>query len=118
MSNNQKITDKFIKKNIDTGKQYCLFLYMAGPKRNQSSAECEKLQQEHLRYLFQLRAEDLLILNGPVTEEVPLKGIGIFNFTDKNDAKKLLDGDPAVKAGRLTYEIFEWFGLPGDMLPG
>jgi hypothetical protein len=27
------------------------------------------------------------------------------------------DEDPAVKAGRLVYEIYHWFGIPGECLP-
>ena len=112
------ITNDFIQKKISSGKQYCLFLYLSGPYRNQSEAESELLQQEHLRYLFQLREDGVLILNGPVTDEAPLRGIGIFNCTDKDEARKLLEDDPAVKAGRLNYEVYSWFGLPGDSLPG
>jgi uncharacterized protein YciI len=114
----RKITDAFIQKKISSGKQYYLFLYLSGSNRNQSEAEREKLQLEHLRYLFKLRDDGVLILNGPVTDESPLRGIGIFNCTDKEEAKHLLDSDPAVKAGRLIYEVYSWFGLPGDSLPG
>jgi uncharacterized protein YciI len=113
-----EITDDFIQGKISSGKQYCLFLYLSGPNRNQSEAESEKLQQKHLRYLFKLRDDGILILNGPVTDKSPLRGIGIFNCTDKNAAKQLLDADPAVKAGRLIYEVYSWFGLPGDSLSG
>jgi uncharacterized protein YciI len=72
---------------------------------------------EHLRYLFQLRAEGKLVINGPVLDDAELKGISIFNTTDKEEVRRLSDGDPAVKAGRLVYEIYEWFGIPGDRLP-
>ncbi len=113
-----EITDDFIQGKISSGKQYCLFLYLSGPNRNQSEAESEKLQQKHLRYLFKLRDDGILILNGPVTDETSLRGIGIFNCTDKEIAKRLLDADPAVKAGRLIYEVYSWFGLPSDKLPG
>jgi uncharacterized protein YciI len=113
MANNE-ITEEYIQNKISSGKQYCLFLYLAGPNRNQSDSECEKLTKEHLKHLFRLRKEGKLILNGPVMDEVPLRGIGIFNFTDKEEAKRLLDEDPAVKEGRLTYAVYSWFGLPGD----
>jgi uncharacterized protein len=113
-----EITDAYIQDQVSSGKQYCLFLYHSGPNRNQSEAESEKLQQEHLRYLFKLREDGKLILNGPVTDESSLRGIGIFNCSDKEEAKHWLDGDPAVKAERLIYEVYSWFGLPGDYLPG
>jgi len=71
---------------------------------------------EYLRHLFSLRAEGKLLVNGPVMDDSDLRGIGIFNITDKEEVKKLLDADPAVKACRLRYEIHPWFRIPGDAL--
>ncbi len=45
-----------------------------------------------------------------------VKGISLFNTTDKEEVKRLSEADPAVQAGRLIYEIYLWFGLPGDCL--
>lgn len=112
-----EITNNYIQDKVSSGRQYCLFLYLSGPNRNQSEAESDRIQQDHLRYLFRLREEGILVLNGPVSEESDLRGIGIFNTTNLEKAKQLLDNDPAVKAGRLIYQLYPWFGLPGDNLP-
>ena len=117
MEGKSEITDAFIQKTIASGKQYCVRLYKAGPNRNQPPDEAEKIQMEHLRYLSQLRAEGKFLISGPIIDDPELKGIGIFKTTDKEEVKRLSDGDPAVKAGRLVYEIYHWFGLPGDRLP-
>ena len=117
MEGNAEITDEFIQKRIAAGKQYCVRLYKAGPNRNQPPDEAEKIQMEHLRYLFHLRAEGKLLINGPIIDDPEIKGISIFKTTDKEEVKRLSDEDPAVKAGRLVYEIYHWFGLPGDCLP-
>ena len=117
MEGKAEITDEFIQKRIAAGKQYCVRLYKAGPNRNQPPDEAEKIQMEHLRYLLQLRAEGKLLINGPIIDDPKLKGISIFKTTDKEEVKRLSDGDPAVKAGRLVYEVYHWFGLPGDCLP-
>src|SRR4030042_4426934 len=117
MEQKPQITDEFIQEKTASGKQYCLRLYKAGPNRNQPPEEADKIQLEHLRYLFQLKAEGKLLLNGPIIDDPELKGIAIFNTTDKEEVKRFADGDPAVKAGRFVYEIYEWFGLPGDCLP-
>lgn len=111
------ITNEFIQKTIASGKQYCVRIYKAGPNRNQPPAEAEQIQMEHLRYLLQLRAEGKLAVNGPVIDDPELKGISIFNTTDKEEVKRLSERDPAVKAGRLVYEIYLWLGIPGDCLP-
>ncbi len=72
---------------------------------------------EHPHYLFQLHAEGKLLINGPVVDDPDLRGMSIFNTTDKEQVQKLSEDDPAVKAGRLVYEIYSWFGIPGQCLP-
>ena len=67
--------------------------------------------------MFQLRQEGKLVINGPIIDDPELKGLSIFNTTDKEQVKRLSEGDPAVRAGRLTYEIYTWFGIPGEGLP-
>jgi uncharacterized protein YciI len=117
MAGKPEISDAFIQKAIASGKQYCVRLYKAGPNRGQPPEEAEKIQIKHLRYLFRLRAEGKILISGPIIDDPPLKGVGIFNTSDKEEVKSLTDGDPAVKAGVLVYEIYHWFGLPGDRLP-
>jgi uncharacterized protein YciI len=113
-----EITDEFIQKTIAAGRQYCFRIYKAGPNRNQPPELAEQIQSAHQRYLFLLRSEGKLLINGPIIDDPVLKGISIFNTTDKEEVKRLSDADPAVQAGRLVYEIYSWFGLPGDRLPG
>ena len=96
MEEKAEITNEFIQKTITSGKQYCVRLYKVGPVRNQPPDEAEKIQMEHLRYLMQLRAEGKLLINGPIIDDPELKGISIFNTTDKEEVKRLSDGDPAV----------------------
>ncbi len=117
MEQQVEITDEFIRQRVASGKQYCARIFKAGPNRNQLSDEANQIQMEHLRYLFQLRAEGKLLINGPVIDDLELKGISIFNTTDMEEVKRLSEGDPAVKAGRLVYEIYHWFGIPGECLP-
>jgi uncharacterized protein YciI len=111
------ITDEDVQATVASGKQYCLRLYKAGPNRNQPPEEADEIQKAHLRYLLGLRVKGILLINGPVIDDPELKGVSIFNTSDKEEVKRLSEGDPAVKAGRLIYEIFAWFGLPGDGLP-
>jgi uncharacterized protein YciI len=117
MESNAEITDEFIQRRISSGRQYCVRLYKAGPNRNQPSDEAETIQMEHLRYLFQLRAEGKLLISGPVVDDPEIQGVAIFRSTNKEEVKRLCEGDPAVKAGRLVFELYHWYGLPGDCLP-
>jgi uncharacterized protein YciI len=110
------ITDEYIMSQVQKGKQYILLLLKRGPSTDQNE-EAQKIQMAHLHHLFTLKAEGKLVLAGPVTEDTDLRGIGIFNLTDMEQVKKIVEEDPAVKSGRLTYELYPWFGLPGDGLP-
>lgn len=112
-----QMTDELVQKRVATGRQYCLRLYKAGPHRDQPPEEQKRIQAEHLRYLFHLHAEGKLLIAGPVLDDPVLKGVSIFNTTDVDEVRALSEGDPAVKAGRLVYEIYPWFGIPGDCLP-
>jgi uncharacterized protein YciI len=75
-----------------------------------SDAELDALQAEHLAYRAQLRREGVLVVNGPLGEQsdVAMRGLSIF-ACDINEAKRLSDGDPSVQAGRLAYDVMEWW---------
>ncbi len=118
----QPVTEAMIKERVSKGRQYTLFMYKAGPRCDQPEAEVDRLQAAHLKFLFSLRAEGKLLLNGPVLAPdsdtyQSLKGIGILETPDLQAARAILENDPSVKAGRLVFELFAWFGLPGDNLP-
>jgi uncharacterized protein YciI len=117
MEHKPEITNETIREIVAQGQQYCVRIFKAGTVRNQPPAEAEQIQMEHLRYLFQLKAEGKMLINGPVMDDPEIKGMSIFNTTDKEEVKRLSDRDPAVIAGRLRYEIYLWFGKPGDCLP-
>lgn len=117
MQNKIEITDELVQNRVARGRQYCLRLYKAGPHRDQSPEDQEQIQAAHQRYLFQLKAESKLLVSGPVIDDPVLKGVAIFNTTDIDQVRQLCEGDPAVRAGRLVYEIYPWFGIPGDCLP-
>lgn len=109
MDGKTQITKEFIESKISSGNQYCLRIYKAGPNWDKITEETSKLQMEHLKYLMQLKLNGMILINGPV-------GIAIFNTTDKEEVRRLSEEDPAVKAGRFVFEVYDWFGLPGDCL--
>jgi uncharacterized protein YciI len=72
--------------------------------------ELDALQAQHLAYRAQLRREGVIVANGPFGEQsdVAMRGLSIF-ACDINEAKRLSDGDPSVQAGRLAYDVMEWW---------
>lgn len=106
MERNIETIDESTQKTIMSDKQYCVRLYKAGPNRNPSLAEAERIHAEHRRDLLQLMAEGKLLAHGPVVDNPELKALSIFSTTDMEEVKRLSDEDPAVKSGRVVYEIY------------
>jgi uncharacterized protein YciI len=81
-----------------------------------SDEELDALQARHLAYRADLRRQGVLVANGPLSEQsdVSMRGLSIF-ACDLAEAARLSDGDPSVQAGRLTYDLFEWWVAAGTL---
>lgn len=66
----------------------------------------------HLDNIHQLVKENKLIVVGPLGKnEHNYRGVFILNdIKSEEEAKALLQTDPAIKNGLLDYEIFTWYG--------
>ncbi len=85
-----------------------------------SEAELDALQARHLAYRAELKRQGVVVANGPLDEQsdVSLRGLSIF-ACDLAEAARLSDGDPSVQAGRLTYDLMEWWVAAGTLaFPG
>ena len=89
-----------------------------------SDAELDALQARHLAYRAELRRQGVLVVNGPLLEQtdVTLRGLSIF-ACGLDEAARLSDSDPSVQAGRLAYDLMEWWvaadtiAFPGAQRP-
>jgi uncharacterized protein YciI len=82
--------------------------------------ELDALQSRHLADRAKLRRDGVLAANGPLREQSDpsLRGLSILSC-DLDEARRLSDLDPSVQAGRLTYEVFEWWVAAGTLaFPG
>ncbi len=75
-----------------------------------SDEELTDLQSRHLAYRADLHRRGVLVVNGPLMEQsdVTLRGLSIF-ACGPEEAARLSDGDPSVQAGRLSYDVMEWW---------
>lgn len=93
---------------------YYLVLLRRGPNwTDEKTPELEKLQNDHLAHINRLADSGDLILSGPFLEQSgdsALAGMFIFKVETKKAAQELTESDPAVKSGRLVYELYPWFG--------
>jgi hypothetical protein len=75
-----------------------------------SEEELDTLQSRHLAYRAELRQQGLTVANGPFDEQSDpaYRGMSIF-ACPPDEAAKLSDDDPSVIAGRLAYDVMEWW---------
>jgi uncharacterized protein YciI len=78
--------------------------------------ELDALQARHLAYRADLVQRGVLAVNGPFDEQSDpsYRGMSIF-ACDTAEAARLSDGDPSVLAGRLRYEVMEWWVRAGSL---
>jgi uncharacterized protein YciI len=96
---------------------YTVVLLTRPPNAAQvSDEELDALQAKHLAYRAELRRQGVLVVNGPLDQQtdISLRGLSIFNCS-LDEARRLSDADPSVQAGRLGYEVFEWWMAAGSL---
>ena len=90
-------------------RQYVMALLKAGPNRNQSEEEAQRIQRAHLDNIKRLADEGMLALAGPFLDDGDLRGVFVFNVKTIEEAQQLVESDPAIKAGRLVMELHPWY---------
>ena len=96
---------------------YTLVLLRRPPDAPQmSDSELDALQARHLAYRAELRRQGVLVVNGPFADQSneSLRGLSIF-ACGLDEAARLSDRDPSVQAGRLAYDLMEWWVAAGTL---
>jgi hypothetical protein len=81
-----------------------------------SDDELDELQARHLAYRAELARRGLVVVNGPFDQQSDptYRGMSIF-ACEPAEATRLSDGDPSVAAGRLAYDVMEWWVRAGSL---
>ena len=108
------ITDEYMRRHIASAKNYCIVILKAGPNINKDGVE--SIIWEHGRRNFALRADGVLPIVCPVSDDSDVSGIGIFNASVE-ETRKIMDEDPGVQAGVFVYELHPCRSFPGSSLP-
>jgi uncharacterized protein YciI len=95
---------------------YVMAFLKAGPNRNRSREDAQRLQQAHMANINRLAAEGKLVLAGPFADDGPLRGIYVFDVATVAEAEALTKTDPAIQAGSLVMELHPWYGSAALMM--
>lgn len=81
-----------------------------------TDAELDSLQERHLAYRAHLAREGLTVANGPFDSQSDpaYRGMSVF-ACGPAEAARLSDADPSVVAGRLAYDVMEWWVAAGSL---
>ena len=88
---------------------YVGFLYRGEKWTAEETPETKKIQEGHMANIQRLGAEGKLVIAGPFTDNGDLRGLYVFRAASAEEAKALVETDPAVKAGRLRFELHPWY---------
>ncbi len=108
------ITDEFMNEMLSNSRTYTLVVLKETPAMRRP--EVNPIIWEHGRRNFALRAQGVLAIVCPALDDSEVAGIGLFSVSE-GEVERIMEDDPAVKSGILTYEVHPVRSFPGDCLP-
>ena len=104
---------------VESMEQYTLVLMKNGEKWTPGAPGVMKVLKRHPAFIQQLRQRGEMALAGPLplTDPGELRAVAIFRV-GAEQAAKLEESDPTVKAGVLKPEIHPWITGKGVLAPG
>lgn len=97
-------------------KKYFMVHLKKGPNRDQDKKDATVIQEAHLAHLSKLAEDKKLCIAGPFEGDSIIQGMAIYSVPNLAIADSLANADPAVKAGRLTVDVFPFWAAVGSQL--
>lgn len=92
-------------------KMYVLVMLKTGSNTTATKQQTDSLFSGHMANINKLVEEKKLVVAGPLSKnEKNYRGIFILNVKTIDEAKLLLQTDPAVSAKLLDADLFNWYG--------
>ncbi len=90
--------------------RYTLVLLKRPANGGPKGLDAEALQRQHIGHLQAMARAGKLVVAGPFDDQTDprLRGMCLYR-TSLEEARRLANEDPAVKAGRLEVEAFSWW---------
>ena len=109
-----EISDDFMRENLPKAKPFTLAFLKKTPKLGEQDPS--PIIWEHGRRNFSLRESGLMPIVCPIRDDEEYAGVCIF-VVGADEAARIMDNDPGVRAGIFSYEILETRSFPGSALP-
>ena len=97
-------------------KYFMGFLMRVADKPELDSAKAMEIQMAHRAYMGANAESGALLIAGPFGDDGDMRGVVIYDVGTKAEADSIINGDPAVKAGRLAIEVHPWWAAKGSVL--
>ncbi|GGH00836.1 hypothetical protein GCM10007422_14360 [Pedobacter zeae] len=92
-------------------KMYVLVILKTGPNITETKAKTDSLFAGHMANMGKMVEMQKLVVAGPMGKnDKNYRGIFILNTKSIEEARQLLESDPAIKAKLLEPELYNWYG--------
>lgn len=91
------------------GRDYWLVLYVPAPGTDQAAIDARV--EEHVGWLLDLERQDVVFVSGPLLSGPgtgPGSGATVIRAADEEAARRIAAGDPFVRDGLRTFEVYRW----------
>jgi uncharacterized protein YciI len=90
---------------------YILVILKTGPNKITDKAKVDSLFTGHMQNINRLVDLGKLVVAGPLQKnEKEYRGIFILNVKTMEEARALMQTDPAISSKMLDTELYGWFG--------
>lgn len=101
---------------LSKARDYAILILKKGPNYQDDARNGNPIVWQHGKRVMSLRQDGTLAIACPIIGGDEYAGIGVLSCTVE-EARKIMDDDPAVKARVLIYSVYSGKGFPGDALP-
>lgn len=92
-------------------KMYVLVILKSGSNTTETKAKTDSLFAGHMANMGKMVEAQKLVVAGPMGKnDKNYRGIFVLNTKSIEEAKQLLESDPAIKAKLLEPELYNWYG--------
>lgn len=87
------------------------WLVLSTPTAGTGPAAIDALVDAHIAWLLELERAETLFASGPLLSGPgagPGSGVTVLRAPDENTAHRIAAGDPFVRAGLRTFEVYRW----------